>query len=517
MSHFGISKNDNIILPNKKIVKYTHRTNKVIKFDDNKTYKIEPHKEIYEFLRDDTIPEKHGLLIIGLGGNNGSTLMASVIANKKKLQWEDKTGIKYANYYGSLTQSSTIRVGIDNKTKQHVHIPFSKLVPLVDPNHLVIHGWDISSSNLFQACQNAQVLEKPLLDQLKTDLENIQPWPGIYLPTFIAQNQTSRANHLIESKSTVLDYVREIGKNIRQFKEENKLDKVTILWSGTTERYIDESTEYHQNSDKLLQYIEKKESILEQNISPSQIYCMAAILEKCTFLNGSPQNTFSPAIIDLAFEYDAFLGGRDFKSGQTKFKSVIVDFLISAGFKVESIVSYNHLGNNDGKNLSEDLQFKSKEISKSDVVLDMVQSNHILYEPETHPDHTVVIKYVPFVKDSKRAMDEYITTIFMNGRQTISTYNICEDSLLAVPLMLDMVLMAEWMTRIKYREPNTFKQFQPFGPVLPILSYWFKAPETNQESDPVINALFKQHRAITNFAMAVLGLNLDHDLPLEFF
>ena len=76
------------------------------------------------------------------------------------------------------------------------------------------------------------------------------------------------------------------------------------------------------------------------------------------------------------------------------FRSVLVDFLVSAGIKPVSIVSYNHLGNNDGKNLSAPSQFRSKEISKSNVVDDMVASNRCLYEEDEHPDHCVVIKYV---------------------------------------------------------------------------------------------------------------------------
>ncbi|XP_017876927.1 inositol-3-phosphate synthase-like, partial [Ceratina calcarata] len=71
----------------------------------------------------------------------------------------------------------------------------------------------------------------------------------------------------------------------------------------------------------------------------------------------------------------------DFKSEQTKLKSVLVNFLVSADIKPESIVSYNHLGNNDGYNLTAPQQFRSKEISKRNVVDDMVQSNRILYEP----------------------------------------------------------------------------------------------------------------------------------------
>jgi myo-inositol-1-phosphate synthase len=148
-------------------------------------------------------------------------------------------------------------------------------------------------------------------------------------------------------------------------------------------------------------------------ISPSTVFAMASILEGCPFINGSPQNTFVPGVIDLAESRGVFIAGDDFKSGQTKLKSVLVDFLVNAGIKPLAITSYNHLGNNDGFNLSAPEQFRSKEISKSNVVDDMVSSNSILYSENEYPDHTVVIKYVPSVGDSKRAMDEYVSEIFM--------------------------------------------------------------------------------------------------------
>merc|ERR1712070_1010769 len=160
-----------------------------------------------------------------------------------------------------------------------------------------------------------------------------------------------------------------------------------------------------------------------------------------------------------------YIGGDDFKSGQTKMKSVLVDFLVGAGIKPTSIVSYNHLGNNDGKNLSAPQQFRSKEISKSNVVDDMVASNPILYGKGEHPDHCVVIKYVPYVGDSKRAMDEYTSEIFMGGTNTIVMHNTCEDSLLATPLIIDLVVLAEMLERISYKTDG-MDDFAKFHSVL---------------------------------------------------
>jgi myo-inositol-1-phosphate synthase len=89
--------------------------------------------------------------------------------------------------------------------------------------------------------------------------------------------------------------------------------------------------------------------------------------------------------------------------------------LVSAGIKPESIVSYNHLGNNDGKNLSSERQFKSKELSKKSCVDDILASNKVLFPNSIKIDHEIIIKYVPFTSDSKKAMDEYISSIFLNG------------------------------------------------------------------------------------------------------
>lgn len=218
-------------------------------------------------------------------------------------------------------------------------------------------------------------------------------------------------------------------------------------------------------------------------------------------------------MIALAARLGVYIAGDDFKTGQTKIKSVLVDFLVSAGIKVSSIVSYNHLGNNDGKNLSSAKQFRSKEISKSNVVDDMVASNRILYEEKEHPDHCVVIKYVPYVKDSKRAMDEYTSEIFMGGLNTIALHNTCEDSLLATPVMYDLVILCELMERIQYKVAG-MEEFERFDSVLSVLSYLLKAPLV-PSGTPVVNALFKQRACIENILKACVGLPADNMMMLE--
>merc|ERR1719248_82307 len=304
-----------------------------------------------------------------------------------------------------------------------------------------------------------------------------------------------------------MDRIRE---DIRSFKTTNGLDKVIILWSANTERFADIIEGVNDTSANLLASIKRGHS----EIAPSTLFAVACILENTPYINGSPQNTFVPGAIELAEQHDVFIGGDDFKSGQTKMKSVLVDFLVSSGIKPVSIVSYNHLGNNDGKNLSAPKQFRSKEISKSNVVDDMVASNGIMFAPGEHPDHTVVIKYVPYVGDSKRALDEYTSEIFMGGKNTISMHNTCEDSLLAAPLIIDLIVLAEFSERISMRENVPSSEFEKMHSVLSLLSFLLKAPMV-PPGTPVVNALFPQREAIANIMRACVGLPVENYMLLQ--
>lgn len=146
---------------------------------------------------------------------------------------------------------------------------------------------------------------------------------------------------------------------------------------------------------------------------------------------------------------------------------------------------------------------------------DMVKSNEILYKPGEKPDHCVVIKYVPYVGDSKRAMDEYTSELMLGGHNTIVVHNTCEDSLLASPIILDLVTLAELCSRITFKTADlSEEEFSGFHSVLSLLSYLCKAPLV-PAGTPVINALFKQRSAIENILRACLALPPDNNLLLE--
>lgn len=482
---------------------YIYQTTDV-NVDDAGNIIATPVQRKYTFKTKSVVP-KLGVMLVGWGGNNGSTVTAAMIANREGITWRTKSGVQTPDYFGSLTQSSTIRVGMHNQ--KELYIPFKQILPIVDPNELVITGWDINSANLAEAMERAQVLDFDLQRQLMPFMKDMKPMPAIFAPDFIAANQEDRANNVLTG--TKQEQLEKVRQDIRDFKTREKLDKVIVLWTANTERFCDVREGLNDTADALLSSIARNES----EVSPSSMYAVASILEGCSYINGSPQNTLLPGVVELALRHRTYISGDDFKSGQTKMKSVLVDFLVGAGLKPVSIVSYNHLGNNDGKNLSAPQQFRSKEISKSNVVDDMVNSNPILYKPNEHPDHVVVIKYVPYVGDSKRAMDEYTTRIFMGGHNTIVMHNTCEDSLLAAPLIFDLLILTELMERITWKTED-MEDFDNFHSVLSILSYLFKAPNV-PEGTPVVNALAKQRACVENILRACVGLPPENSMLLE--
>jgi myo-inositol-1-phosphate synthase len=468
--------------------------------------RIIPQTQRFYFKTDVQVP-KCGVLIVGLGGNNGTTLTAGVLANRRKLSWATKSGTQTANYYGSLTQSSTTYLGDDENGKAVV-AAFKDLLPMVNPNDLVISGWDISDANLYEATKRARVMEPTMIEQLREDLTAMKPLPSAFDINFVAPNQQERANNVL--KGTKAEVLQQLRKQMRDFKAANELDQVIVLWSANTERYAEVTPGIHDTPANLLQAIADG----HPEISPSTLFAVAAIEEGFPYVNGSPQNTFVPGVIQYAIEKKAIIMGDDFKTGQTKFKTVVVDFLVSSGLKCTAVASYNHLGNNDGLNLSFDACFRSKQISKSSVIDDIVARNPILYENGEHPDHVVVIKYVKSVGDSKRALDEYDSEIFCGGKNVISVHNTCEDSLLAAPLMLDLVVLMELFTRVWIKN-DKMQEYTHFHSVMSVLSFLLKAPQV-PPGTPVINSLFQQRACIENILRACRGLPPLNHMHLEY-
>ncbi|KAM7182931.1 hypothetical protein V8F33_013916 [Rhypophila sp. PSN 637] len=193
--------------------KYTYRDTSITNGPDGDLVAT-PTETRYDFKVDRKVP-KVGVMLVGWGGNNGSTVTAGIIANRRGLVWDTREGTQAANYYGSVVMGSTIKLGTDTKTHKNVDIPFHNILPMVHPNDLVIGGWDISSLNLAAAMDRAKVLQPTLKALVHNEMAEMVPLPSIYYPDFIAANQEARADNILPGSKASMAHVEQIRKDIR--------------------------------------------------------------------------------------------------------------------------------------------------------------------------------------------------------------------------------------------------------------------------------------------------------------
>ena len=216
---------------------------------------------------------KLGVMLVGWGGNNGTTVTAAVLANRLGLSWPTRTGRQSANYFGSLLMASTVSLGVDADDGRDVYAPFHQLLPMVHPNDIVLDGWDISSLDLAAATERARVLEPALQDQLRPYLEKLRPRPSIYCPHFIAANQEERADNVLAGPRS--HQLQRLRADIRDFRAQHALDKVIVLWTANTERFAEIQTGLNDTADNLMTAIDQD----ADEVSPSTLFAVASILE----------------------------------------------------------------------------------------------------------------------------------------------------------------------------------------------------------------------------------------------
>lgn len=193
--------------------KYAYHTTEVIRDHNNKLV-AKPKVDTYRFKVNRKVG-KVGVMLVGWGGNNGSTVTAGIIANRRGLAWDTREGKREANYYGSVIMGSTIKLGTDSKSGEEINIPFHDMLPMVHPNDLVVGGWDISSLNLADAMDRAKVLEPSLKELVRKEMAELKPLRSIYYPDFIAANQEARADNLVDGSKASWAHVEHLRNDIR--------------------------------------------------------------------------------------------------------------------------------------------------------------------------------------------------------------------------------------------------------------------------------------------------------------
>jgi myo-inositol-1-phosphate synthase len=399
---------------------------------------------------------KLGILLPGLGAV-ASTMIAGVIASRKGL----------SKPIGSLTQTGHIELG-EGKGDRYPLI--KDFVPLAAMEDIVFGGWDIYEDNVFQAASQARVLDQHLLNAIRPELETIKPMKAFFERDYVKNLDGT----FIKQTATKWDAALELKRDIETFKKENNLSRVVIVWTGSTEKYLEQSA-VHET-------IASFEAGLKNNdaaIAPSMVYAYAAVSMGIPFINGAPNLTTDiPAIVQLARQTKTPIGGKDFKTGQTLMKTIVAPGLAARSLGVNGWFSTNILGNRDGLVLDDEENFKTKEVSKLGVLED-------IFRPDLHPDlygemyHKIRINYYPPHGDNKESWDNIDIFGWLNYPMQIKINFLCRDSILAAPLVLDLALFADLAQRAGM-----------YG-VQDWLSFYLKSPQT-QQGVPAENDIFKQ-------------------------
>jgi myo-inositol-1-phosphate synthase len=424
---------------------------------------------------------KLGVLIPGMGAVT-TTFIAGVEAIKRNL----------AKPIGSVTQMAAIRLG---KRTEGRSPRIKDFVPLASLDDLVFGTWDIYPDNCYEAAEKAGVLEMPLLEKLREPLSRIQPMPAVFDQEFVRRIDGPNK----KPKASKMDHAEMLMEDIRGFRESTGAARLAMIWCGSTEVFHKPSAVHRTLADF--------ECGLQKNdpeISPSQIYAYAALKMGVPYANGAPHlTTDTPALLQLARERQVPICGKDFKTGQTFMKTLIAPGLKSRMLGLNGWFSTNILGNRDGEVLDDPGSFKSKEESKLEALEQILQAD--LY-PDLYKNfyHKVRINYYPPRGDAKEGWDNIDIFGWLGYPMQIKIDFLCRDSILAAPLVLDLVLFSDLAQRAGMRGIQEW------------LSFYFKAPMHAAELYPE-HDIFIQLMKLKNTLRWMRGEDLITHLGLEYY
>jgi myo-inositol-1-phosphate synthase len=384
---------------------------------------------------------KLGVLLVGMGAVSTTTI-AGVFAVRRGL----------AKPIGSLTQMGTVRLG---KRTEGRSPQIKDFVPLAGLDDIVFGGWDIFEDDAYAAAKTAGVLDDALLEQIRPDLEAIEPMSAVFDRRYVKRLDGPN----VKAGANKRDLADQLRDDIRRFKEQHQLDRLVLIWCGSTEVYLTES-EAHSS----LAAFEKALEANDPAIPSSMVYAYAAIKEGIPYANAAPNLSADiPALLDLAQKTGAPLAGKDLKTGQTYMKTLVAPGIKARLLGVEGWYSTNILGNRDGEVLDDPESFKTKEESKKSVL------DYIL-QPNLYPDlyeklcHVVRINYYPPRGDNKEGWDNIDIFGWLGYPMQLKINFLCRDSILAAPIVLDVALFLDLAKRAG------------MGGIQEWLSFYFKSP-----------------------------------------
>jgi myo-inositol-1-phosphate synthase len=423
-----------------------------------------------------------GVLTVGLGAV-ASTFIAGVELIRRGL----------AEPVGSLTQMGTIRLG--RRTEHRVPL-IRDFVPLAGLDQLVFGAWDPISDTAYEAALKCGVLDRYAhIQPIAAALKEIEPMPAVFDQRYVRRLDGTN----VKPAATKREQAEAIRRDIREFRADHSCDRLVVIWCASTETYI-EPGPAHQS----LAAFEAAMDADDDSVTPSMLYAYAALTEGVPFLNGAPNlTTDMPALTELAHTAGVPIGGKDFKTGQTLLKTVLAPMLKARMLGLQGWYSTNILGNRDGEVLDDPDSFRTKEKSKLGVLEHILQPN---LHPELYGDfyHKVRINYYPPRGDQKEGWDNIDIVGWLGYPMQIKVDFLCRDSILAAPLVLDLVLFTDLAQRAGLKGVQEW------------LSFYFKDPQHAPSVYPE-HDLFIQQTKLKNTLRWLMGEEQITHLGAEYY
>ena len=423
---------------------------------------------------------KLGVLVVGLGAVT-TTFMTGVLMARKGL----------AKPVGAMTQYDKIRVG---KGADKKYLKYDEIVSIAKLDDIVFGAWDVYPENAYQSAINCEVLKEKDINPVKDELEKIVPMKAAFDKNFAKRLEGDN----VKDCKDRWDMVEQLREDIRNFKKENGVSRVVVLWAASTEVYVPINKEVHYTLAALEAAMKADD---KENIAPSMCYAYAALAEGAPFVMGAPNTTVDiPAMWEMAEKTKMPIAGKDFKTGQTLVKSGFAPIIGTRCLGLAGWFSTNILGNRDGLVLDEPANFRTKEVSK----LSTLES---ILVPEEQPDlytdyyHKVRINYYPPRNDNKEGWDNIDIFGWMGYPMQIKIDFLCRDSILAAPLCLDLVLLSDLAARAGRWGTQRF------------LSFFLKSPMHDYTQGEVpVNHLFQQYVILKNAIREMGGYEADQEI-----
>ena len=388
---------------------------------------------------------------------------------------------------------ATIRLGkrTDARTPK-----IKEFVPLAELKDLVFGGWDIFEDDAYKAAANAGVLDAKDLAKAEKFLKTIKPMKAAFDQNYV---KLLSGTHVKNGK-TKFDLAEQIREDIRNFKKKHKLDRLVMVWCGSTEIFLTAEA-VHKN----LASFEKGMKENHPAIAPSMLYAYAAISEGVPYANGAPNLSADiPALIEYAKAKDVPIVGKDFKTGQTLMKTIL-----SPGFKARMLglsgwFSTNILGNRDGEVL-EDPGFVQNEgrieARRAGIHFAAQALPRTLRQVLSQGAASTITRRSG---DNKEGWDDIDIFGWLGYPMQIKVDFLCRDSILAAPIVLDLVLFLDLAKRAGLHGIQEW------------FSFYFKSPMCAPELYPE-HDIFIQLMKLKNTLRWMMGEDLITHLGAEYY